>query len=258
MNVPSEKWSRRDFIRAGLSVVTAPALLACGASSTGPTSPRLNARPGTPSVTPVRGMTVLGLESGRDGIIYVPNSYDPAVAAPLFVALHGAGGSGFGWDSYHARAEARRMILLAPSSRSTSWDLLRGGIGPDVAFIDRALAHTFARCRIDPSRICLGGFSDGATYALALGLANGDLFTHLAGYSPGFLAEPDTPAGKPRVFISHGSRDNVLPVTTSRTVIAPRLTSQGYDVTYREFDGVHEVPPAISEEALDWFTGVRA
>ena len=254
MTPRTDHWSRRDFVRAGLSVVAAPALLSCK-SATGPASPHLNSRPGTPAITLVRGMTLLGLESGRDGILYVPDTYDPGGPAPLFMARQGAGGSGFGWSSYYPRAETRRMIVLAPSSRGTSWDLLRGGIGPDVAFIDRALAHVFARCRIDPKHICFGGFSDGATYALALGLSNGDLFTHLASYSPGFLAEPDALIGKPRVFISHGTSDPVLSVQTSRDVITPQLRKEGYDVTYREFDGVHEVPPAISEAALDWFQG---
>lgn len=248
-------WSRRAFVRAGLALAAAPALLSCK-SATEPSSPRLTARPRTPTITPVRGMTVLGLEPDRDGILYVPDSYDPAVPAALFVALHGAGGSGFGWSSYYPRAEARHMIVLAPSSRASTWDLVRGDVGPDVAFINRALDHTFARCRIDPAHICLGGFSDGASYALALGLANGDLFTHLASYSPGFLAEPDARVGKPRIFVSHGTSDPVLSVRTSREVIVPQLTSEGYDVTFREFDGVHEVPASISEAALDWFYGV--
>jgi predicted esterase len=34
------------------------------------------------------------------------------------------------------------------------------------------------------------GFSDGASYALSLGLANGDLFTHVLGFSPGFMRVP--------------------------------------------------------------------
>jgi predicted esterase len=36
-------------------------------------------------------------------------------------------------------------------------------------------------------------------------------------------------------------------------LIVPELRNAGYDVTYREFDGGHEVPAEISEEALDWF-----
>ena len=38
---------------------------------------------------------------------------------------------------------------------------------------------------IDPSRIAMAGFSDGASYSLSVGLANGDLFSAVFGFSPG-------------------------------------------------------------------------
>ena len=68
------------------------------------------------------------------------------------------------------------MSVLAPDSRGTTWDAIREGFGDDVTFIDRALEHVFARVSIDPARVTVGGFSDGASYALSLGLANGDVF----------------------------------------------------------------------------------
>ncbi len=55
------------------------------------------------------------------------------------------------------------------------------------------------------------GFSDGASYALSIGLTNGDLFTHVVAFSPGF-ASPVTYTGKPPVFVSHGTHDEVLPI----------------------------------------------
>ena len=216
---------------------------------------------GSPQVTPVAdptptpGAGQLGLGDVRDGWMYVPESYSPATAAPLFIGLHGAGGASNDWTSYAARAEARGMILLAPDSRSSTWDLVRGSFGPDVDFLDRALKHTFERTRIDPARIALGGFSDGASYALSLGVSNGDLFSHLVAYSPGFLRPSDPVVGKPLVYVSHGTRDGILPVSSSRNLIVPTLREDGYDVTYQEFDGGHEVPAAISESALDWFLG---
>ena len=147
------------------------------------------------------------------------------------------------------------MIVLAPDSREVTWDLALGGFGPDVAFLDEALQFTFDRCRVDPTRIALGGFSDGASYALSLGVSNGDLFSHLIAYSPGFYL-PATPiVGLPPVFVSHGTEDPILPVSTSRDVIVPELRGSGYDVVYEEFIGAHEVPPAITEGALDWFLG---
>lgn len=247
--------SRRDLLKAGFGALVANAFLGCGGSPTETpgVDARLTARPGTPTISPPQGLSPLRLGAVRDGVLYVPESYSPETPAPLFVALHGAGGDGRSWSTYPARAELRGMILLAPDSRSYTWDLVIGEFGPDVAFIDRALAYTFERCHIDPTRIALGGFSDGASYALSLGASNGDLFTHLVAYSPGFFRPAEPLVGRPRIFVSHGTRDTVLPVSLSRDIIVPTLRDSGYDVTYQEFDEGHRVPGAISDAALDWF-----
>jgi phospholipase/carboxylesterase len=257
--------SRRSFMKTGLSALAGPMVAACDNSTTEPESSpeRLTARPGEPTITPTTGLSSLSLGSDplgfRDGLLYVPESYSPNTPAPLFIGLHGAGGDADNWQSYPARAEARGMVFLAPDSRSFStWDAIMGAFGPDVEFIDRALRHTFERCRIDPARIALGGFSDGASYAISLGIRNGDLFSHLVAYSPGFYIATDSPVGKPPVFVSHGTGDDVLPVATSRDYIVPTLRSDGYDVVYHEFEGGHEVPADISDSALDWFAGAAA
>jgi phospholipase/carboxylesterase len=251
--------SRRDFVRSSLGAVAASAVLpACGNTSvtgTGGGDPRLSARPGSPTVEPTLGLSQLGLASGRDGVLYVPQSYSPDTPTPLFVALHGAGGDGEDWASYYTRAEDRGMVFLAPDSRSGTWDAIRGNFGADVGFLDRALRHTFERCRIDPARLALGGFSDGASYALSLGVSNGDLFSDLVAYSPGLFRPNDPIVGKPPIFISHGRSDRILPVGNSRDQIVPILLGNGYDVTYLEFEGGHEVPAEISDQALDWFLG---
>ena len=79
------------------------------------------------------------------------------------------------------------MILLSPQSQSSSWDVIRGGYGPDVQTMDKALRSVFERYTIDPKRCSIGGFSDGASYALSVGTTNGDLFTHVVAFSPGFM-----------------------------------------------------------------------
>jgi phospholipase/carboxylesterase len=252
--------SRRAFVKVGVSLAAAPLLARCGNSTgPGPTgNPRLSAQPGTPTGSPSLGANLLGLGGSRDGVLYVPQSYSPDTPMPLYVALHGAGGRGADWLNYYPRAEARGMILLAPDSRGVSWDLVYGSFGPDVEFLDLALTYTFTQCRVDPERVVLGGFSDGASYALSLGVCNGDLFTHLIGYSPGFYIPGSPIVGKPAVFISHGTADEVLPVTKTRNSIVPALRNAGYDVTYQEFDGTHSVPAAIGEASLDWFLGTAA
>ena len=78
-------------------------------------------------------------------------------------------------------------ILLSPQSQSSSWDVIRGGYGPDVQMMDKAMRSVFERYTIDPQRCSIGGFSDGASYALSVGTTNGDLFTHIVAFSPGFM-----------------------------------------------------------------------
>ena len=134
-------------------------------------------------------------------------------------------------------------------SRGQTWDGIRGGFGPDVEFLDRALTRVFDLVAVDPARLALGGFSDGATYGLSLGLINGDVFRAIVAFSPGFLVD-DEPHGQPRVFISHGTRDDILLIDRCSRVIVPDLKKRGYDVTFREFDGGHQMPPAIAKEGL--------
>jgi phospholipase/carboxylesterase len=106
---------------------------------------------------------------------------------------------------------------------------------------------------VDAGRLAVTGFSDGASYALSLGLTNGDLFTHVVAFSPGFMALA-TRRGKPPVFVSHGTRDGVLPIGVTSRRVVPELESGGYEVRYREFAGPHTVPEAVAREALGWFT----
>jgi phospholipase/carboxylesterase len=148
-------------------------------------------------------------------------------------------------------ADAANLIVLAPDAPRRTWDRTRGGFGPDVAFVDRALTTVFAHYAIDPNHIAIGGFSDGASYALSLGLTNGNLFTHVIAFSPGFFA-PAAPIGRPRVFVSHGTRDEILPISGSRRIVEV-LRGSGYDVTSVEFDGPHIVPFDIAHQAMDWF-----
>src|SRR3954468_13065646 len=143
------------------------------------------------------------------------------------------------------------LVLLAPQAHALTWDVMRGGFGPDVARLDAQLVEVFATCRIDAAHIALGGFSDGASYAVSLGLGNGDLVTHVLAFSPGFAA-PATWRGRPRLFVTHGTADAVLPIDRCSRVVVPRLRREGYDVVYIEFEGGHEVPAAVARRSVEW------
>lgn len=215
----------------------------------------LRARPRTARVDSPTGELPLGLGGERDGLLYVPPGYRRDKPAPLALLLHGAGGDArHGLSLLRGHADRLGLVLLAPDSRRATWDVLGGGYGPDVDFINLALEQTFARYAVNARRVAFAGFSDGASYALSLGIINGDLATHVIAFSPGFMA-PTRQKGSPRLFISHGTQDRVLPIDRCSRRIVPQVRQAGYFVNYKEFDGPHTIPPEIAREAAEWFAG---
>ncbi|KAF3886843.1 MULTISPECIES: alpha/beta hydrolase [Nostocales] len=217
------------------------------------TQGKLRSRPTQPVGTPLLGLQPLELDTERDGLLYIPKNYQASQPAPLILMLHGAGGNGrSGLTPFLNFADASGVVLLAPDSRLKTWDVLYGHYGLDIAFIDQALAQTFSHYAIDPTCIAVEGFSDGASYALGIGITNGDLFSHVIAFSPGFVP-PVLIQNSPRIFISHGKWDNVLQIDRCSRRIVPALNKAGYKVTYQEFDGFHTVPATIARSGLTWF-----
>ncbi len=217
---------------------------------------RLDVRPGTPvAEPPAPGRHELEI-GGHRVLLYVPTSATPERRSPFALLLHGASGQAEGgfrmWAPF---AERSGTILLAPESQNGgAWDVMVGGFGSDVAMIDEELTWVFERFRVDPRRLAIGGFSNGASYALSLGLTNGDLFSHVVAMSPGFMV-PGELQGRPPVFISHGLGDRVLPIEETSREIVPRLRRQGYRVTFFTFDDGHSLERRIARRALRWFLG---
>ena len=119
--------------------------------------------------TATTGFRPLGLGSVRDGLLYVPASNGATEVAPLALTLHSAGGDArSGISHFLDLADELGVVLLAPESRGRTWDVLVGGYGPDVEFIDRALERVFDRLAVDDRRLAITGFSDGASYTLSL------------------------------------------------------------------------------------------
>lgn len=248
--------TRREALR---EIVLAGAMVGFGCSvgqsqeARGHQSGRLTARPQAGSGAPQPGLTPLRLGDARDGLMYIPATLATGSSAPLVLLLHGAGGSARGiTNRLTGAADETGCALLVPDSRGPTWDAIRGDFGPDVAFIDAALSQVFAKVSVDPGRVVVSGFSDGASYALALGLINGDLFRRVVAFSPGFVPPGSRPTGSPQIWITHGNADPILPYEVTSQRIVAELRRGKYDVTLKQFDGGHTVPPDLARDAFAW------
>jgi phospholipase/carboxylesterase len=243
--------SRRAF---GLVAASALAAVATGEAceamggSPAPNDGRIDARP-LKNVTTSLQSGALGLGGERDGVVQMPGAPSSS-PRPLLLFLHGATQNGARMlQRIGPAADQAGIVVVAPDSRATSWDAIRGAFAEDVEYLNRVLTHVFSRVSVDPARVSIGGFSDGASYALSLGLANGDLFPRVLACSPGFVVSA-TPHGRAKFFVSHGTNDQILPIDQCSRVIVPRLRSMGYEVAFREFEGRHEMPPDVVVEAM--------
>jgi phospholipase/carboxylesterase len=233
--------SRRELL--ALSTL---AFARCESAWTGIPAGRLNVPPAALESPLSAGLHRLPLD--REALLYVPANH----GGRFSLLLHGATGDP---ERILARfrpfADEFAVAMLAPKSVDATWDAIHGRFDIDLPFLATALAAAFRRCAVDRAHLAIAGFSDGATMAIGLGIANGDLFTHVLAFSPGFLI-PLQPVGAARYFLSHGTRDNILPIDHSRGIVRD-LRRAHLDARLREFDGGHEVPPEIAREAFAWF-----
>ncbi|HBZ70258.1 MAG TPA: phospholipase [Deltaproteobacteria bacterium] len=189
-------------------------------------------------------------------VFYVPERYDGSEALPLVVALHGGFGHGrdFVW-TWLREARSRCCCLLAPTSLGTTWSL--HDPQQDGAALGSMVEFVMERWRIDASRVLLTGLSDGATFCLLRGLAEGSPFTALAPVS-GVLHPWNFRNGNlgrargRRIYLVHGALDWMFPVATARNA-RDALAQAGADVVYRELpDLPHAYPREENARILRW------
>jgi phospholipase/carboxylesterase len=194
-------------------------------------------------------------------LAFIPDIVDAKKPAPMILLLHGAGQRA---ERLLTRitpaAQARGVIILAPQAASATWDIIRAFRGAAINFsedaqrLDASLSALFAQFTIDPKRVAIGGFSDGASYALSLGPRNQELFTHIMGFSPGGFV-PFEDKARAKVFVSHGRQDQILNFENAAESVVPDMKAQGFDVRFEAFDGKHVFREEEIAKAMDWFLG---
>ena len=194
-------------------------------------------------------------------VLLTPDEIDPEMNYPMITVLHGAGRQ----DEMLARAcrdepEKRQALFLIPRSKLPTWDLIASEERADLDFLEYAYDLIYRRYPVDPNRQALLGYSDGASYALSVGLSNPHIFSAVLGWAAGFkvLDEKliDPAARKPRVLLEYGSHDPLFPFEHIALPMRADLEARGYALEFRvDQGGKHWPSSEFQGEALDWFFG---
>jgi len=198
-------------------------------------------------------------------VLLTPSVIDPNRRYPLITVLHGAGRQ----DEMLVKAcrgepNARDALFLVPRSIQPTWDLITGAGRPDLDFLEFAYDLIYRRYPIDPLQQAMIGYSDGASYALSVGLCNAHLFNALMVWAAGFLVlDPPTaealraggtPEVKPRIYLEYGTHDQLFPFEQVALPMRQSLEASGHDVTFSVDEGGRHWPSGtFVNEALDWW-----
>jgi len=204
---------------------------------------------------------------GQSAWLHIPRTQSGA-PLPLLTVLHGAGKDSM-WtlkegtmsvDDWAARADAHGVAILYPAARGSTWDYIssRRKHNKDIEFIQHAINTVRRMVPIDDQRIALLGLSDGGSLALSLASHNPSVFQAAMSISAGFCAEPPRAvAPSPKMFIKHGSADDMFPLARVGIPLRDQLVGLGYDVEHRVgrgeggmFGPAGHVPPGWHEEFL--------
>lgn len=195
------------------------------------------------------------------GHLLTPGRIDPDRRYPLVTVLHGAGRQ----DELLVKGlrdepDRRGALFFVPRSVQPTWDLIAGGPRVDLDFLEYAWDLLYRRYPVDFDRQVLMGYSDGASYALSVGLSNPGLFSALIAWAAGFVVvDPErfeAAAPRPRVYLEYGSHDELFPFEQTALPMRARLEAAGCDVTFSVDEGGRHWPSgSFSREALDWYFG---
>jgi len=196
------------------------------------------------------------------GVLLVPSTIAADRRYPLITLLHGAGRQ----DEMLVKAcrdepDRRQALFFVPRSHAPTWDLITGGGRPDLDFLEFAYDLIYRRYPIDGLRQSLIGYSDGASYALSIGLCNTRMYSAIMAWAAGFLVvDPPTAergsfeGPKPRIYLEYGTHDQLFDFEQVAIPMRDNLQKSGFDVTFSVDEGGRHWPSGtFHTEALDWY-----
>ena len=203
-------------------------------------------------------------------IVRMPTRQVPVEGFPLLVLLHG-----YGSDEKDLMGLAPYLDpnLLMVSARAPqvlecggySWFPIVLGESGIVLHFEEAWTSCAQVCElveilkanypVDPQKIFLVGFSQGASISVAVALQYPELCAGVAALS-GVCVEEMLPADRStlenlQVLIAHGRLDQLVPIHQGRSS-HELLSSLPLDLTYKEYEMGHEISHECLQDLRNW------
>ena len=186
--------------------------------------------------------------------LYVPRAYTADQEWPLFVGIHGAGGTGLDcWNLWQSYADKEGFILLCPSIPGDS-----SGFYQDVGerTVWSAIGEVQKEYRVK-RRMFFNGFSAGAFFIQGFMAHYPRYVSGLSIVSAGVYLNPNMFAELVPIVVVIGNSDDQTAVATSKMFVQD-LKQFGFDVQYEIMPGVgHTVTKRGMNLTIDLFRKIK-
>lgn len=173
-------------------------------------------------------------ENPVEYFLYVPEGYSTDRNWPLFIGIHGHGGTGRDcWSMWQPYAESEGFILLCPSIADASGGWYQSAGEAVVVALIKQIDWEYS---IKP-RIFMAGFSAGAQFVQGFAFNYPYTAGGVAVLSSGNYYPPDSAASSVPFLIVMGDRDNSVSIEQAK-VFASLLLQNGNPVEFYFLPGV--------------------
>ncbi|MDR2298450.1 MAG: dienelactone hydrolase family protein [Comamonas sp.] len=171
---------------------------------------------------------------------YVPPQFHVISLRAPFAMGQGA----YAWFQFTVDADGTRHIHVPQEQQAR-------------ALVQQAVQACAEQLGIPAQRIVLGGFSQGGIMALSQLLTQPQTLHAVLIWHSRLLSEiaslhaPAQAFGGKSAWVSHGTYDNVIPLTSAHA-IRDRLAQLPLQLSYQEYPGAHEIRPEELRASMQW------